>query len=121
MPIAVIPDPNVCSRSIDASTANDIIRFMAADAYWTLAMACNVYLTFYYKFDAQQLRHLEIYYLICCYGLPFVPAFVFIFAKTQEKGHIYGNAILWCWIDSEWDVLRIATFYGPVWYVRIPR
>ena len=36
-------------------------------------------------------------------------------AKAKGKVHIYGNATLWCWIDSEWDYLRIATFYGPVW------
>lgn len=96
-----------------------IQMFMPADAYWTLAMACNVFLTFYYKFDAEQLRRLEVYYLICCYGVPFIPAFVYIFAKAEGKGHIYGNATLWCWVDSEWDYLRIATFYGPVWVVMI--
>jgi hypothetical protein len=35
--------------------------------------------------------------------------------KTEDKGRMYGNATLWCWIASDWDVVRIATFYGPVW------
>lgn len=96
-----------------------IIRFMPADAYWTMAMACNVFLTFYYKFGAEQLRRLEIYYLILCYGVPLIPAFVFIFIKTQRKGSIYGNATLWCWVADDWDILRIAVFYGPVWYVNL--
>ena len=89
---------------------------MPADAYWTFAMALNVLLTFYYKFDADQLRRLEKYYFLCCYGLPFIPALAYLFVTTKEKGHMYGNATLWCWISSEWDIFRIVTFYGPVWY-----
>lgn len=89
---------------------------MPADAFWTLAMAVNVYLTFYYKFDAQKLRKMEVPYLCLCYGIPFVVALTFIFIKTEEKGRMYGNAILWCWISNDWDIFRIATFYGPVWY-----
>lgn len=90
---------------------------MPADAFWTLAMAVNVYLTFYYKFDAQKLRRMEIPYLICCYGIPFVVALTFVFVTNERQGHMYGNATLWCWISSEWDIWRIAMFYGPVWVV----
>ncbi len=24
---------------------------------------------------------------------------------------------LWCWVTTKWNVLRIATFYGPVWLI----
>jgi hypothetical protein len=24
---------------------------------------------------------------------------------------------LWCWVSVDWDILRIAVFYGPVWFV----
>lgn len=95
--------------------AYHFFRLLPADAYWTLAMAVNVYLTFYWKFDARSLRRLEKYYIMLCYGVPFVPAFVFIWTKSAEKGRMYGNAALWCWISGEWDTLRIYTFYGPVW------
>jgi hypothetical protein len=88
---------------------------MPADAFWTLAMAINVYLTFYFKFDAQRLRKMELPYLIGCYGVPFVVALVFVFIKDPEKGRMYGDATLWCWVSSQWDIFRIATFYGPVW------
>lgn len=90
---------------------------MPADAFWSLAMAVNVYLTFYYKFDAQKLRKMEIPYLLCCYGLPFIIAFVFVFIKDPVKNKIYGDATLWCWVRQTWDIWRIITFYGPVWYV----
>lgn len=92
-----------------------INRFMPADAFWTLTMAINVYLTFYYKFDAERLRKMEVWYLIGCYGVPFVPAFIFIFVKNAQGQRIYGNATLWCWVSPDYDILRIATFYGPVW------
>jgi len=88
---------------------------MVADVLWTLAMACNVYLTFYHKYDAERLKKMEKWYFLICYGIPLVPAVTFIWARTPGKGRIYGNALLWCWTTSEYDVLRIATFYGPVW------
>ncbi|KAK4942173.1 hypothetical protein LTR10_018065 [Elasticomyces elasticus] len=80
-------------------------------------MACNVYLSFFRRYDAQRLRTLEWRYLVCCYGIPFVPALVFLFISTPDRGKIYGNAVLWCWVSEEWNALRIATFYGPVWLV----
>lgn len=96
-----------------------IQMFMPADAFWTLAMAVNVYLTFYFKFDAQRLRRMEIPYFLLCYGIPFIVALVLIFVSTPEKGRMYGDATLWCWIAPEWDIFRIAIFYGPVWIVII--
>ncbi|KYK57644.1 G-protein coupled receptor [Drechmeria coniospora] len=93
--------------------------FMPADALWTLAMAVNVYLTFYHKFDAERLRKMEKWYLLCCYGIPFVPAFTYIFYRNAQGERIYGNATLWCWIANQFDVLRIATFYAPIWIIML--
>ncbi|GAB1318055.1 Cyclic AMP receptor 1 [Madurella fahalii] len=89
--------------------------FMQGDAYWALSMAINVYLTFYHKYDARMLRRMEIPYFLCCYGLPFIPGFTFLFVSTESAGRPYGNAVLWCWLKGEWEVYRIATFYGPIW------
>ena len=75
-------------------------------------MAVNVYLTFFYKFDAEALRKIELPYLILCYGIPLVPALSYIWVPG-----VYGDATLWCWISDQWEILRIATFYGPVWWV----
>ncbi|KIW58872.1 hypothetical protein PV05_03365 [Exophiala xenobiotica] len=91
--------------------------FMPADALWTFAMACNVYLSFFHRYDATRLRTLEWRYLVACYGVPFLPALVFLFIDTPDKGKIYGDAVLWCWVSEDWNALRIATFYGPVWLV----
>ncbi|KAI9742790.1 MAG: hypothetical protein M1818_003519 [Claussenomyces sp. TS43310] len=92
-----------------------IQTFLVADAFWTLAMALNVYLTFYYKFDAERLRSMEKWYLLVCYGLPFIPGFVFIWISQRNGVRVYGNASLWCWVSTDWDIMRIATFYGAVW------
>ncbi|KAJ9654870.1 hypothetical protein H2198_006143 [Neophaeococcomyces mojaviensis] len=91
--------------------------FMPADALWTFAMACNVWLSFFRSYDATTLRRLEFKYLLACYGLPFIPAFVYLFVETYERGKVYGSAVLWCWVALKWDFLRVATFYGPVWIV----
>ncbi|KAI0552542.1 G-protein coupled receptor [Xylaria curta] len=96
-----------------------IQQFLPSDALWALAMAFNVYLTFYWKYDAQKLRKIEKWYLLICYGVPLPPALAYIFISTKEKGRIYGDAILWCWVSSPWDILRIATFYGPIWVVLV--
>lgn len=111
----------------------DVVRFMPADALWTFAMAFNVYLTFFRKYNSEQLRRLEWKYIVLCYGLPFIPAFTYFFIRSPSRGKIYGSAIvcsplsrlwqypypsqLWCWVAPSWDILRIALFYGPVWFV----
>jgi hypothetical protein len=67
---------------------------MPADALWTFAMACNVYLSFFKQYDASQLRGLEWRYLAACYGIPFVPGLIYVFINTPGRGHIYGNAVV---------------------------
>lgn len=65
---------------------------MAADSLWTLVMALNVYLTIIHKYSPSDLRRLEKYYGVACYGVPFVPAFTFLFVRSDARGHVYGNA-----------------------------
>jgi hypothetical protein len=78
---------------------------MPADALFSFAMACNVYLTFFKSHDASSLRRLEWRYLALCYGVPFVPALVFLFIDTADRGRIYGSAnvsrvlLRWIFID----------------------
>lgn len=109
---AYIDSPNSAGCQAQAFI---IQTFMPADVLWTLTMAINVYLTFYHKYDARALRKIEPIYLLCCYGLPFVPGFTFFFIKDQGGTRVYGPAVSWCWISSEWDVLRVAAFYAPLW------
>ena len=78
-------------------------------------MAVNVWLTFYHKVDAHGLRRMEKWYLLVCYGCPFIPAVVFVFIDSPAQGRVYGDAKLWCWITPNWSAFRFALFYGPVW------
>ncbi|MCJ1402711.1 hypothetical protein MMC11_005932 [Xylographa trunciseda] len=82
---------------------------------WNLAMAINVYLTVFKKYNAERLRSMEWIYLLVCYGGPLVPAFTYCFISTSN-GKIYGNAILWCWVSGPWDWLRLALCYAPAWF-----
>ncbi|MCJ1478435.1 hypothetical protein MMC13_007115 [Lambiella insularis] len=88
---------------------------LPADAMWNLAMAVNVYLTVFKKYDAEQLRSMEWIYLLASYGAPLIPAFVYCFVSNTTNGKIYGDAVLWCWISPGWDYLRVATCYAPAW------
>ena len=67
-------------------------RFLPADALWNLAMAMNVYLTLFKKYNAQQLKALEWRYHLMCYGGPLSVAVVYLFIDTADRGKIYGPA-----------------------------
>jgi Slime mold cyclic AMP receptor len=89
--------------------------FLGVDCYWAFCMAVNVYLVFFRGYTVDQLRSLDLAYLLICYGLSFIPAFVFIFINTRERGPIYGPAVIWCWISIDWDFMRFIFLYGIVW------
>jgi hypothetical protein len=57
-------------------------------------MACNVQLTFFYQYNTEKLRQLEWKYAILCYGVPFIPAFSLLFIRDEDKGRVYGPAIV---------------------------
>lgn len=92
-----------------------IQMFHPADALWNLAMAINVFLAIFRKYNAQQLKALEWKYHLMCYGCPFIVAFVYIFVDTAARGSVYGPATLWCWVSVEWSALRISLVYAPAW------
>ena len=89
--------------------------FTPADALWNLALAINVYLTLFKRYSAEQLRALEWKYHLVCYGCPFIVAIIYLLVDTKEKGHMYGDATLWCWIGTNWVTLRVVTCYAPAW------
>ncbi|KAF4628326.1 hypothetical protein G7Y89_g9824 [Cudoniella acicularis] len=89
--------------------------FLGVDNYWAICMAINVYLIFFRGFTIEQLRPMDIKYLVACYGLSLVPALVFCFISVEPRGHIYGSAIIWCWIAPNWDWLRLVALYSIAW------
>ncbi|KAH7149190.1 G-protein coupled receptor [Dactylonectria estremocensis] len=114
MATSYVGSPN----SLGCQTQAFLIQMlMPADALWTLAMAINVYLTFHRQHNAVDLRKNEFLYLICCYGIPFIPAVAFTSVEDGDENPVYGNAVLWCWISKEWEVWRVLTFYVPIWII----
>jgi hypothetical protein len=65
---------------------------MPADSLWALAMAFNVYLAIFHRYSVGQLRQQEWKYLILCYGIPFIPAIIFVFIETEARGRVFGSA-----------------------------
>jgi len=62
-----------------------------ADVLWTFVMACDVFLIVFRRHDARALRKLELRYTLVITLLAFVPAFVFLFIQTEDKGYMYGS------------------------------
>lgn len=67
---------------------------MPADSLWSFCMALNIYLTFNRRYAAEGLMRLEKWYFLLCYGLPLVLATVLILIKTDDRGRIYGPALV---------------------------
>ncbi|KOS48219.1 hypothetical protein ACN38_g808 [Penicillium nordicum] len=93
--------------------------WMPTDSLWSFCMAVNIYLTFYRRYSGEDLKKLEKWYFLFCYGLPLILATTLSVIKTTERGRIYGPALIWCSITEPWQFLRLVCFYGPVWVVSI--
>ncbi|KAL1860730.1 hypothetical protein VTK73DRAFT_7201 [Phialemonium thermophilum] len=89
--------------------------FMQADPWWSLAMAINVYMVFFMAANPNSFRQYLWLYCLICFGAPATPALVCLVIRKSPRGLIYGNATLWCWIDDDWNSLRIFTYYMPIW------
>ncbi|KAF1945071.1 G protein coupled receptor family protein [Clathrospora elynae] len=116
MSTSVLPNDLVHVSGLCEFQGTLIQWFMMADSFWVLCMAMNVFLVFFYGYDAQQIRHLEKFYFAFSYGIPGIPALTYLI--LDHTGHrIMGSATLWCWVTIDVDWLRIAFFYAPVWVV----
>ncbi|KAJ5176164.1 uncharacterized protein N7482_002041 [Penicillium canariense] len=93
--------------------------FPSADAFWSLCMALNIYLTCFRRYDMTMLRKLEWRYFLFSYGAPFISAFIYLFIETSAKGKVYGSAFIWCWVTVEWRGLYLAVSYVPIWIANI--
>ncbi|KAJ6447073.1 G-protein coupled receptor protein [Purpureocillium lavendulum] len=89
--------------------------FMQSDPWWSLAMAINVFLVFYYRASPDSFRRWWWVYCIICYGGPFIIALGLLLVNDPKKGPVYGQATIWCWVDPKWDSIRIYTYYMLIW------
>ncbi|KIH91961.1 g-protein coupled receptor [Sporothrix brasiliensis 5110] len=89
--------------------------FMQSDPMWSFAMAFNVYLVFFHSANPTTFRRHLWVYCLGCFGLPMIPAIVCLYVQNADKGPVYGDATLWCWIGDSWNALRIYSYYIPIW------
>jgi hypothetical protein len=95
-----------------ASIDSNPYRFPLADVLWTLAMACDVFLVVFYRYDTKALRKLEIKYISAITTLVFIPAVTFLFIHTAEKGPMYGSVTVSALPQIEASVAGMVT-YSP--------
>ena len=95
MPVSGFLPPNVCPvrqiYPIERDFDEKYCRFPLADVLWTLATAINVFLVVSYQYDAEALRKLEKTYIGFITALVLIPAVVFLFVHTSEKGPMYSS------------------------------
>ncbi|KAJ3042168.1 hypothetical protein HDV00_008055 [Rhizophlyctis rosea] len=111
------------NRMVMFMAVSDILGHVAevvsrlSDVLWAGFIALNLVLTMFFRYASYDLGKMEKYYHLVGWGLPFIPSIVFLFLETAEKGPVYGDATLWCWIATPWSPFRIIFFYGPIWAV----
>ncbi|KAL4759375.1 putative cAMP receptor (Car4) [Aspergillus foveolatus] len=91
--------------------------FPVADVLWTLAMTWDVVLVVFWHYEPEALRRLEKMYLAVITLLTFIPALVFLFIRSEEKGPLYGSVTFWCSISPNWVLFRIISYYAPIWFL----
>ena len=100
LPVPRLLDPNVSSTPPSHLFYQAIVptlkpcRFVPADALWNLAMAINVYLTLFKKYNAHALKAQEWKYFLLCYGCTFLIAFALLFVDEPSRGKVYGSAVV---------------------------
>lgn len=97
LPVSRLPHPNVSTGvSTGLGTSTECAkRFLPADALWNLAMAINVYMTLFRKYNAQQLKALEWRYhcMVCIFDEMSLPLNHIMSVKIP-LWHIHSAAML---------------------------
>lgn len=78
-----------------------VFRFMQSDPWWSLAMAVNVFLVFFFALNPNAFREYLWLYCLVCYGLPSIPAIVLL-AHNPSNDRFYGNATVWFPNSTYW-------------------
>jgi hypothetical protein len=67
-------------------------RFMQSDPWWSLAMAVNVFLVFFFRASPDSFQKWWWLYCVICYGGPFVIALALLLVRHPDRKLIYGEA-----------------------------
>lgn len=86
-------------------------RFMQSDPWWSLAMAVNVFLVFYFHTNPDSFRKRWWIYCLICYGGPFVIALTLLLVRSP-RGLVYGGATVRSTLSSTDEQVFILQFRG---------
>ncbi|CAG7564080.1 unnamed protein product [Fusarium equiseti] len=89
--------------------------FMQSDPWWSLAMAFNVFLVFFFRTSPDSFRRWWWVYCLICYGGPFAIAIALLLVRNPNRGLVFGQATIWCWVNRDWENIRIYTYYMLIW------
>ena len=65
---------------------------MQSDPMWGTCMAMNVYFVIFRRWDSKKLKQMFKWYILVCYGVPFIPAMFCLWYRSQKNGRVYGDA-----------------------------
>ncbi|KAH6996063.1 hypothetical protein BKA56DRAFT_473161 [Ilyonectria sp. MPI-CAGE-AT-0026] len=89
--------------------------FMQSDPWWSLAMAFNVFLVFFFRTSPDAFRKWWWLYCLICYGGPFGISLALVLVRHPGRGRVFGQAVIWCWVDHDWENVRIYSYYMLIW------
>ncbi|KAH7150139.1 hypothetical protein B0J13DRAFT_583473 [Dactylonectria estremocensis] len=89
--------------------------FMQSDPWWSLAMAFNVFLVFFFRTSPDAFHKWWWLYCLICYGGPFAISLALVLVRRPDGGRVFGQATIWCWVDSDWENIRIYSYYMLIW------
>ncbi|KAF7555580.1 hypothetical protein G7Z17_g2091 [Cylindrodendrum hubeiense] len=89
--------------------------FMQSDPWWSLAMAFNVFLVFFFRTSPDAFRKWWWLYCLICYGGPFGISLALVLVRHPGRGRVFGQATIWCWVDRDWENVRIYSYYMLIW------
>lgn len=80
--------------------------FSIASFLWITVFSFNIYEVLVQK--KSNVEAFERYYHLACWGVSA------LFLAINLGTHSFGPTLVWCWIDSAHNDLRIGTFYAPL-------
>ncbi|KAL1920414.1 uncharacterized protein VTP21DRAFT_791 [Calcarisporiella thermophila] len=106
------PDSAACQAQGFIMQWMDICAF-----FWTMAMAVNMILVIVFQLPATRVMAFEKIWIVVCFFIPFLITLPMLVVNEPGKGHMIGNAQMWCWIKNQYAVWRMYIFYAPMWII----
>ncbi|KAJ3086142.1 hypothetical protein HK102_013472, partial [Quaeritorhiza haematococci] len=95
--------------------------FVTSAMFWTAIISAQCLMAIMQQKPVQSFRHLEPIYHALAWGLPTLMVVIMygVSFRNPERGPIFGDATLWCWISGNWNIYRLIFFYIPLWLIFI--